>query len=113
MPHPRSVRNWLLLAIVLGPALYAFVYFRAANGEAFRFAREWVLQCAALRSTVGEISSVRLDPWRGYSDRFAGDRRQVHLVVDVTGTQQSVNVKLELEKRGGDGWRVLRSGTVE
>jgi hypothetical protein len=85
-------------AIILGLALYVGIYIYGARSDAFVFSQAWVRRSEPLKAEVGEILDVRLSPWGGYRERFAGDDRRVRLVLSVTGATRTVNVKLALRK---------------
>jgi len=104
--------KWVGVAIILGVAVYIGVYFYASQSEVYRFAQVWLRQSESLKSAVGEIQKTRVSPWGGYRERFAGSDRRVWLVVEVTGSKDTANVKLALRK-DGQAWHVIQSGVVE
>ncbi len=107
-----QIIKWAGTAFAFGIALYIGIYYYAAHSEAYKFSETWLRESEPLKSNVGEISSLRLSPWGGYSERFAGSDRHVWLIVQVTGSKQTVKVKLAL-KNDGTGWTVTQSGFLK
>lgn len=104
--------KWIGVAVILGIALYICLYVYASHSEAYRFSQEWLRRSEPLKAAVGEIEKMHLSPWGGYRERFAGSQRRVLLVVEVTGSKHTVDVKLALRK-DGETWHVIQSGVVE
>ena len=104
--------KWLGVATVFGIAMYVGIYVYGSRSEAYRYAQSWVRQSEPLTAAAGDIRDVRLSPWGGYRERFAGDGRNVRLVVTVTGSIQTVDVKLALQKANGT-WGVTQFGMLE
>jgi hypothetical protein len=104
--------KWIGLAILLGVALYIGVYIYASHSEAYRFAQQWLRQSEPLKAAVGEIQKTRVSPWGGYREYSTGSDRRVWIVVEVTGSKDTADVKLALRKHD-ETWRVVQSGVLE
>lgn len=104
----NTVIKWVLGAIAFGLVLYVGLYAYGTQSEAYRFASAWIRESPELQARIGPVQRTRLDPVRGYSERFAGSDRRVRLFMNVTGERGQVRLKLALRKVDGT-WVVTES----
>jgi hypothetical protein len=100
----------VLIGLLAGLALYAFVYFLASHGDAFEFAKQEIRNSHMIESEIGRVERIRLDPFGFYDEKSVGSEEWATMTVEVTGTRKTIALSVKVKKTNGN-WAIEQAAT--
>lgn len=104
-----SKKYKLLLAIVVIVIIISpFAgYILAKESEPFQFSEHEIQKSTSLSKIIGEVKDISLKPF-GYSVKYRGSQGWAEFEIELTGTSNTGNLFLKLEKNLGK-WEIVGS----
>lgn len=104
----RRAKRFAGFAVALFGAITLADYLLGSRSDAMAFARTRVSESVALREVIGEVRSVKLHPFWGFSNKTGAARDRTSLRLRVEGSRAAAELTLKLEGKG-DSWRIVES----
>lgn len=106
-----TIQKKILLAVILGFALYGGIYIYALNSDAFRFVKTSLENSRGLAQRVGAGATVTLPLFGAFKERYVNSSETVIMVVAVAGSNGSVLVNVKAVRT--DGLWKIESASAE
>lgn len=97
----KSAIVFLVFALVITGATYVFNYLSTVHGEAFAQVSRELQESEQLRRQVGDIKSIRVDPWGHMRERHSGETGEAEFVVKVIGNRGEATIRAKARELDG------------
>ncbi len=105
-----TIQKKILLAVILGLALYGGIYVYALNSEAFRYVEGALENSHGIAQRVGTGVKVTLPLFRTFKEKHVNSNETVTMTVTVAGSIESIPVFVRASRKNGL-WKIEYAST--